>query len=334
MFRRRDQGLDPMRRPTALIAWALTLLSLAPAAIRAASDTEFDRLEGKTLAALPGRMGIVREGPKLGFADIASLPRVLPGIRAGLILVRTDDGNLAPIQVLVALRRPKPGGGPPLPMVVLDRYATYEMPGARRRLAAGAGVSLFPDFLFDLDTGQVVPPGQGADLAVHVSGTEADSLTLEPLPGATLWSVVTSPLDTDEPGPHRPTPGKAVVPADFAGRYRLEANGQWSGRVDLAVGDRNVVTGTFRSDQTGESYRITGEAAFQSPHRILFAVDLPRTRLDFDGRLWTDGKAAVSGFVSLQGRDYGFSMTRENDARGEGGVIPAFVPADPREQSR
>jgi hypothetical protein len=225
-------------------------------------------------------------------------------------------------------------GEPPLPILVLEKFACYEMPGARRRQSAGAGVSLFGGWEFDLDTGQVVPPGQGGDIALRVQGNDAESLKLECLEGATLWSVVEPPL-TASAGSHRPTPGKAVVPSDFAGRYHLEANGQWTGQVELAVGDGKVITGTFRSDQTGEVYRISGEAGYQAPQRVVFAVELPRTRLEFDGRLWTDGKQAISGLVNLDGRDYGFCMRREEadePERAADPAVPAFVPIDTRER--
>jgi hypothetical protein len=116
------------------------------------------------------------------------------------------------------------------------------------------------------------------------------------------------------PRDHHPSPGKTVVPADFAGSYHLDANGQWSGRLELKVDDASAVTGRFRSDQTGNSYAVTGRAAFETPHRIVFSIELPRSRLEFDGRLWTEGKHAIAGTVQLLNRDYGFYAVRDEPA--------------------
>src|SRR5204863_78764 len=67
----------------------------------------------------------------------------------------------------------------------------------------------------------------------------------------------------------------------------------------------------FRSDQTGTAYKVTGQVPPDTPNKILFSVQLPRARLEFDGRLWTDGKGAMAGTVSLSDREFGFFALRE-----------------------
>ncbi len=109
----------------------------------------------------------------------------------------------------------------------------------------------------------------------------------------------------------QPTPGKVVVPADFAGRYRLFANGQWSGTLDLKVEERGVVTGQYRSDVHGTTYPVTGQVARDVAHKILFAIKYPRARQEFEGYLWADGKGAMAGLASIAERPVGFFAVRE-----------------------
>lgn len=291
-------------------AWYGLPLLMIIAVARTAFCDDFERLEGATLAAIPGSNAVEpREG--LSFSAIGSLPRVLGDVRSALLLVQTEDGNLAPVTVEPALRKSKTPGAEPRPVIMLTRFATFEGPSASNRLASGDNVVLFDGFEFDLETGQVVPAGQGGDLVFHAKA-EAEP-TLQAVGTAKLWSFSKPPL-VEQPPAGQLSPGKLVVPADFNGRYRLSANGQWSGLLEIGVGERNVVTGRFRSDQTGNSYSLTGQAAYEEPHRILFAIELPRSRLEFDGRLWTDGKQALAGVVNLLGRDYGFYATRETTA--------------------
>ncbi len=283
--------------------WLLLVVSVA------ARADDFERLEGKTLAEVAASPALETRA-RLTYADIGSLPRVLEAVRSTLILVKTEDGNLAPVLVDAALRKAKTLGETPRPVVVLARYATFEGPTASNRMAAGGNVVLFDGFEFDLDTGQVVPAGQGGDLAFRAGGDEVGP-GLEPVGSARMWSFTRPPLDAVPAAAGTLSPGRQVVPGDFSGRYRVEANGQWSGLLELVVGERNVVTGRFRSDETGNAYAVTGQAAFEEPHRVLFAVELPRSRLEFDGRLWTEGKGALAGTVNLLGRDYGFYAVRE-----------------------
>lgn len=65
------------------------------------------------------------------------------------------------------------------------------------------------------------------------------------------------------------------------------------------------------SDQTGNSYKLQGQVGQQSANRIRFHVDLPRTRQDFDGVIFTEGKAAITGTYTMQDRTFGFVAIRE-----------------------
>ena len=51
-----------------------------------------------------------------------------------------------------------------MPVLVLERFDTFDAGNPASRLARGREVILFSGFEFDLDSGQVVPEGQGGDL--------------------------------------------------------------------------------------------------------------------------------------------------------------------------
>jgi hypothetical protein len=283
-----------------LLAW---LVSALPTAL----GDEFDRLEGPALVGVPAsKEAKARE--RLTIAEIGTLPNVLRGVRSAPIVVTTDEGNVARILAVPALRKPTKEGASPVPILVLERFETFETPKGTTRLARARGVILFDSFQYDLDAGQVVPEGQGGDIAFRATGAGGPSLVA--VGKAQLYTLARSPLGP-ESASGQPSPGKLVRPGDFAGRYRLFADGQWSGPLELKVEDQGAVSGTFRSDETGTSYRVTGQIAADSPRTIHFAVAFPRSRLEFTGHLWAEGKGAMAGTATLLGRDSGFFALRD-----------------------
>jgi hypothetical protein len=102
-----------------------------------------------------------------------------------------------------------------------------------------------------------------------------------------------------------------VLPSDFNGRYRLFANGQWSGTLDLKVGDDKTVTGRFRSDLNGASYPVEGQVGAEAPQKIAFRIKFPRAHQDYEGLLWTEGKGAMAGTLTMLNRAFGFFAVRE-----------------------
>jgi hypothetical protein len=44
---------------------------------------------------------------------------------------------------------------------------------------------------------------------------------------------------------------------------------------------------------------------------LRFAVEMPRVKLQFEGRLWTDGKGAMAGTGTMLDRTFGFFAIRE-----------------------
>ena len=289
------------RRPTPTIlalALGLTAAGLARAG-------EFDRLEGDVLAKIPGAEGVAKRD-RLGLREVDALPNVLAGERSTFVVVKTGAGNFARILLTPALRKPSGGEGEPFPVVILERFDTFEPGRSGARVATGRGVVLFDRMPIDLDSGQVVPEGQGGDLALDLRADPG----LTPLGGAAIFTL-SKPLPKPPAASTGPTPGKAVVPGDFAGRYRLRADGRWSGRLDLRVGDDRRITGRFRSDANGTVYDVTGQVPLDAPNKAVFTVKFPRAVQDYDAYLWTEGKSALSGTFTMGDRTFGFHADRE-----------------------
>jgi hypothetical protein len=306
-FRRSRQAVN--RHARILVRIAILLgWTAGPSRPVGAADA-FDQLDARVLGALVARTDLP-EVPTLSLAAIGNLPRLVPGLRSGLVVIRTDEGNVAAVALTSALRKSPQPDQKPIPVVVLERFVTFETGSGSGRRARGQHVVLFDGFTFDLDSGQVVPKGLGGDLTFQREGETGGKLA--PLAPARLFQPEKPPLEhTRIPG--QPSPGKQVIPADFNGRYQLVANGQWTGALELEVGDRNTVRGRFLSDETGSVYPVTGQVAGAGtpPHQIAFACDLPRSRLEFVGFLATEGKGAIAGTVDLQGRPFGFYALRQ-----------------------
>lgn len=279
---------------------SLTTLALAD---------DFDRLEGRVLADLPASDS-AQEHPSLSMEQIGTLPRIFPSVRSSILIVKTSEGN--PARMLVSLGYRKPSGdGEPVPILVVERFDTFEAGPATTKLAHGRDLTLFPGFQFDLDTGQVVPDHQGGDL--QFVQDEKGKIALNALQPSKLYTLSRSPL-SNESEAGVPSRGRNVLPTDFSGRYRLVANGQWTGTLEIKSDDQGVVTGRFRSDETGSSYRVAGQVEPGSRNMLRFSVTFPRSRMEFDGWLWTEGKGAMAGSMTLLDRTYGFFALRENSA--------------------
>ena len=293
-----------MRR---VAAWLVTIAPALIAPAPAPAD-EFDRLDGPALMRLlKGPDAASR--PSLDIAAIGSMPAWLRDSRSALVLARTGAGNPARLLLVPELRKPADGGGgEPIPVLVVERLDTFDAGDPSTRLASRRDVVLFDGMPLDLDTGQVVPPGQGGDLVFRVG--EAGASRLEPIAPAALFALGRAPT-LDAAAAPRPSPGRAILPGDCAGRFRLFSNGQWSGTLDLAVGPRGVVTGSFRSDLHGTAYAVTGQVVGAEPGRVRFAVALPRARQEFDGYLFGEGKGAIAGTVALLDRTFGFFAVRD-----------------------
>ena len=284
----------------------LTVASLAMLFPALTLGGEFDRLEGDRLARLAA--GATAKGhERLTVVQIEALPRAFRDERSAFLVVKTGQGNFARVLVSQALRKPPGGAGAAVPVLVLERFDTFEPGKGSSRVAKGAGVLLFDGFRVDLDAGQVVPDDQGGDLVFAAKG--AGGPTLQAVGGASLITFnAPIPADPTRPGP---SPGRAIVPADFAGRYRLQADGRWSGLLELTTGEGRAVTGRFRSEANGTSYEVKGEVVADSPRKLVFSVKFPRVEQEYEAYLFTEGKSALAGTFKASGGEFGFFAVRE-----------------------
>ncbi len=194
--------------------------------------------------------------------------------------------------------------------MILDRYATYDAGDRKSFKSRGRDVTLFAGFWFDLDTGQVVPEGFGGDIRFAGQGKEGPRLSA--IGSNRLLYTLEKPLPVPSPAPGRPSSGRAVQPADFAGRYDLIANGQWTGRLELAIDPSGTVSGTYRSDRIGTAYPVAGKVAPDVPEKIAFSIRFPRgTQQFYEGVLWSEGKNVIAGTLTILERPFSFIAIRE-----------------------
>lgn len=286
---------------------SLVLLAWGTMAASCAYAEEFDRIEGPALAELT-QSKESQSRARLTFSELEALPTVLRDNRSALVLATTSQGNYARMLVSPALRKAPESSDKPVSILVLERFEVFDAANKASRVARGKDLILFGGFQFDLDSGLVVPNGQGGDLQFLVDGDGEPRLV--PLGTSKLYTL-SKPLPPAAADRTRPSLGRSVIPGDFNGRFQLFANGQWSGMLELKVADDQTVTGRFRSDLNGTAYPVTGEIAAENPQKISFKVKYPRAAQEFEGLLWTEGKGALAGSMTMIGRTYGFFAIRE-----------------------
>jgi hypothetical protein len=308
-------------RPNACFLTILLLLIFG--ALPARAD-DFDRLEGAPFFGLIGRPD-ARSHSTVTSRQAEALPAVLSGERAAFLTVRTDQGHLAKLLVSFAFRKRSPAlkEASLAPVAVLERYATLDSGDRTSIKARGREVVLFDGFRFDLDSGQVVPDGFGADVVFVSDGAAGPRLVAL---GQNRIYTVDQALSVVARSSSRPSAGRAVAPEDFAGRYRLLANGQWSGGLELTV-TAGTVSGRFRSDRNGAAYSISGRVAAASPGRIMFTIQFPRAVQSYEGLLWTEGKDAFAGTMVMLERRFSFVAIREGSALDPTGIAWEVVAA-------
>ncbi len=292
-----------MGRTRVLVAAWLTLILQTAAGVSAG---EFERLEGDRLATIAGSDVVKRVGV-LTLKELDRFPAVLRDSRSTFLIVKTGLGHYTRMLVSPALRKPEASDAPAAPVLVLEQFDTFEPGKSGSRLASEKGVILFDGFQVDLDSGQVVPKGQGGDVAFFQGGSAGPRLEAV---GKAEILTITKPLAIDA-SKGSPSPGKTVIPGDFTGRFRLHADGRWNGWLELEVAEDRQITGRFRSEPNGTSYLVTGQVGIDPPHKSTFVVKFPRTEQEYDAFLATEGKNTLSGTFLMNERTFGFFAVRE-----------------------
>ncbi len=290
------------------------------AAGQSASADDFSRIIGPPLFEVPAKRAAQGTG-HLTVREIEAMPEVVRGERAAFIIVATDEGNLAKLLVAPVLRRQAGAGrkGELAAVLQIERFETIDAGDRIARKARGREVLLFDGFEFDLDTGQVVPPGFGGDVAYTSKGERGPELTAL---GTSKLFAVDRPIAVPAAVPGRPSPGPGVLPGDFSGRYTLVANGQTSGALEIAVDAGGQVSGRFRTDRTGAEYPVSGKVAADLARRIEFEIKFPRSRQVYEGLLWTEEKNVFAGTAQIQEHPYSFIAVREG-----AGLLPETLEA-------
>ncbi len=239
----------------------------------------------------------------LTMSDAAKLKPLAPTIGTPCFVVRTDDGGYAKLLAAWGLKKGKESEKP-TPVLLVERYVTYRGDRIDLTSATGKDVMLFPGFGFNLDIGQVVPEGQGADLIFTADGelVPGDRAKLVALNGSQLPPA-------DKTARRDPNDHEGVVAEDFSGTWKLNADGRWLGELELKVTEVGKATGSFTSDESKNSYDITGQTG-STPHNLKLEVFLANTQLSMDGYLWTKDKSQMAGTVTMTGRKFGFVATR------------------------
>jgi hypothetical protein len=273
---------------------------------------EFGRLLGPPLFDIPRRPD-ARGQSRLSVKALEALPEVLRGERSALVIVTTDQGNMAKLLLSAGFRKRNGEGGKEVlaPVLILDRFETIDAGDRISWKARGRDTILFDGFQFDLDSGQVVPEGFGGDIRLTPGGADGPELSAL---GTNQLYTFEKPLPVAPSSPGQPSSGRAILPTDFSGRYSLMANGQMSGILDLSVDPNGMVSGQFRSDRNGSVYPVTGKVAADLARKIEFTIQFPRSQQLYEGLLWTEEKNAFAGTVQILDHPYSFFAIREGAA--------------------
>lgn len=260
----------------------------------------FDRHDTVVLKQVVEAGTAVKEFSQREASRLQPLSRDLEGT---LLIVETNRGNLAKVLVSWGFRK-HPQADKPIPVIMLDRFVTYERDKGDSTLANGKNVMLFPGFEFDFDLGQIVPSGLDADVKLSEKGD------LKVLGNARLFGVNGSQL----PATEAVAPGKkdtnAIAPEDFSGVWQVDGDGRWVGEWDLSVNEQGEATGKFLSAETQASYPISGQVG-GIPNQIKLQVQFNNATQIVDAFLWTKDKSKLAGSFTLQGRKFGLMATRQ-----------------------
>jgi hypothetical protein len=235
--------------------------------------------------------------------DASKIKPLAPTIGSPCFVAKTDEGSYAKLLVSWGLKKGK-NTEKPMPVLLIERYVVYRGDRLDLTSATGKDVMLFPGFAFNLDIGQVVPEGQGGDIIFTADGEliPADHAKLVILNGSQLPPA-------DKAARRDPQDHEGVLGEDFTGTWKLNADGRWLGELELKVTDGGKATGSFTSDESKNSYEVTGQLG-STPHNVKLEVFLANTQLSVDGFLWTKDKSQMAGTVTMTGRKFGFVATR------------------------
>jgi hypothetical protein len=238
---------------------------------------------------------------ELSAGDAAKLNTLSREIASPCVVVQTGEGNWTKAIVSWAFRK---SASKPVAVLVIERFVTYDRDKGDVAVAHGRNVMLFAGFQFDFDSGQVVPEGQGAD--VKFDGKKLavlDEAKLHPLNGPAIPAAAEGQHDLHDHA--------GVLPKDFAGQWRVNADGRWTGVWEISVDDEGNVGGSYTSDETKSTFPIKGRIKQSDvTNRLQFDVEFNAATQSYDVYLWTTDKAALAGTTTLIDRTFGVYAER------------------------
>lgn len=225
------------------------------------------------------------------------------------LIVETTSGNLAKVLVSWGFRKTIVGGEPKLvPVLMLDRFVTYERSRGDSTLANGKNIMLFPGFGFDFDLGQVVPAGFDVDVEF------TDKASLKCLDQAKLYGLNGSQLpvqETEAANPAGKSKNKELIsPEDFTGVWKVDGDGRFLGEWDLTVNEDGQASGKFLSAESQASYPITGQIGAYA-HQIKLQIQFNNSTQVVEAFLWTKDKSTIAGSFTLGNQKFGLYATRQ-----------------------
>lgn len=281
----------------------LALLTLLPALARADA---FDNYTNPVLAKVPGAAG-VQEVKQLTPDVIADNDRVIPGVSAAFLVVKTNDGRWS--KLLVQSARHKIDDERSLPILLVERFATYKEGDERAVAASAKNVYLYPGYRLNLDVGQVVPEEAGGDLRFVANG---DKVHVEPLGRAKVY-LLTKPLADAAPKKTATlVVGETFEARYYNGKFKLYDDGRRSGTLTLQLENGNELTGAYYSDKDGAKYEVKGRIGTPL-HSFEFTIKFPRSEQTFRGWMFTGDAKALVGASKLVDRETGFYAVRVQD---------------------
>lgn len=280
--------------------WTGLCLVAAAGLCGVATGADVFERHGATLVKRLAEEGTAREA--LTMDEAARLKPLAANVGSPCLVVKTDEGGYAKLLVSWGLKKQR-GGDRPLPILLIERYVTYRGDRLELTSATGKDVMLFPGFGFNLDIGQVVPEGQGADLIFTAEGV------LQPAEGTKVVTLSGSQLPAAPENRRDPADHEGVLAEDFSGSWQLNADGRWLGELRLDVTANGKATGTFVSEESKNSYEVSGQTG-STPHNLKLEVFLANTQMSVDGYLWTKDKSQMAGTVTMTGRKFGFVARR------------------------
>jgi len=285
--------------------YALAVLCVSRSASFALALDEFDRHTSGYLKQAAEKHAAVAT---LSSAQATKLKTLGRRVEHACVIVRTTDGNWAKALVSWGFRKAKDAKGKDslVPIAVLERYVTYDGGRGDVTLAHGRNVMLFPNYEFDVDIGQVVPTGTGADLKFTPERLLASLGTakLHPLDGSALPPT---PPDKYDPQDH-----PEVRPRDFAGAWRVNADGRWIGWWEIEIDGEGMVSGRYTSEETKATFPLRGRIAETDiRHRLRFEVEFAAASQQYDLYLWTTDKSMMAGTTTLINRTFGVVAERQ-----------------------